>query len=110
MVTEVLGRINAHLNDIHIVKGWFEDTLASASTGPIAVLHLDGDWYESTRQILNALYDRIDPRGFLAVDDYGHWPGCQRAVDEFFKERGLQPKIVPSDYSGVWFRKPSPAA
>jgi hypothetical protein len=100
MVTEVLGRVDAR----------FEDTLVSAPTGPIAVLHLDGDWYESTRQILSALYDRIDPRGFLAVDDYGHWPGCRRAVDEFFKERGVQPQIVRSDYTGVWFAKPSRAA
>jgi hypothetical protein len=110
MVTEVLGRVDARIDDVHIVKGWFEDTLMSALTGPIAVLHLDGDWYESTRQILNALYDRIDPRGFLAVDDYGHWPGCKRAVDEFLEERGLQPTIVRSDYTGVWFAKPSPAA
>jgi len=110
MVSEVLGRVAARVEEVHIVKGWFEDTLVAAPMGAIAVLHLDGDWYESTRQILNALYDRIDPRGYLAVDDYGHWPGCKRAVDEFFKERGLQPKIVRSDYTGVWFLKPSPAA
>jgi hypothetical protein len=107
MVSEVLQRVDARIDDVHIVKGWFQDTLTSAPTGPIAVLHLDGDWYESTRQILDALYDRIDPRGFLAVDDYGHWPGCRRAVDEFFRERGLQPQIRYSDYTGVWFAKPT---
>ena len=107
LVSEVLSRVDASMRDVHIVKGWFENTLMSAATGPIAVLHLDGDWYESTRQILHALYDRIDPRGFLSVDDYGHWPGCRRAVDEFFRERGQQPRIVRSDYTGVWFEKPS---
>jgi hypothetical protein len=107
MVEQVLKRVDARIDDVHIVKGWFEDTLASAPTGPIAVLHLDGDWYESTRQILNTLYDRVDPRGFLLVDDYGHWPGCKRAVDEFFAERRLSPSIVQSDYTGVWFAKPA---
>jgi hypothetical protein len=110
MVEEALKVVGARLDDVHVVKGWFEDTLVAAETGPIAVLHLDGDWYESTRQILSALYDRVDPNGFLAVDDYGHWPGCRRAVDEFFSERGLKPRIVKSDYTGVWFAKPSPAA
>jgi O-methyltransferase len=105
-VRQVLGQVGAMLEEVHIVKGWFSETLATSATGPIALLHLDGDWYESTRQILEALYDRVDPRGFLVVDDYGAWPGCRRAVDDFFRARGLAPQIRRSDYTGVWFRKP----
>jgi hypothetical protein len=92
--------------EVHVVKGWFEDTLRTAATGPIAVLHLDGDWYESTRTILDALYGRVVAGGFVVVDDYGHWPGCRRAVDEFLGRTGERPAIVSSDYTGVWFRKP----
>lgn len=105
-VADVLGRVGANTDEVHIVKGWFNETLAPAPTGPIALLHLDGDWYESTREILLALYDRVDPRGFLAIDDYGHWPGCRRAVDEFFRERKQEPEIFQSDYTGAWLVKP----
>lgn len=106
LVREILGKVGADMPNVHIVKGWFENTLGPSATGSIAVLHLDGDWYESTRQILDALYDRIVPEGFLVVDDYGHWPGCRRAVDDFFAGRQEQPRIIRSDYTGVWFRKP----
>jgi hypothetical protein len=106
-VREVLAKVGARAEQVHIVKGWFEDTLATSTTGTIALLHLDGDWYASTRTILDAFYDRIHPGGFLVVDDYGHWQGCRRAVDEFFAARRLRPSVVRSDYTGVWFAKPT---
>jgi hypothetical protein len=105
-VREVLAKVRAQGEQVRIVKGWFEDTLTTSTTGTIALLHLDGDWYASTRTILEAFYDRIHPRGFLVVDDFGHWQGCRRAVDEFFAARGVRPSFVRSDYTGVWFRKP----
>ncbi len=63
------------------VSGYFQDTLPGMrdKIGMIALLHLDGDWYESTRAILNNLYDRVLDDGFLQVDDYGHWEGCRKA-------------------------------
>ena len=73
--------------DLHIVKGWFEDTLAATAprVGPIALLHIDADWYESMRLALETFYPLVSAGGFIAVDDYGHggFPGVKRAVDEF---------------------------
>jgi Macrocin-O-methyltransferase (TylF) len=108
-VREVLARVRTRPDGVNIISGWFDDTLEKSPTGPIALLHLDGDWYESTVTILEALYDRIDPRGYLVIDDYGHWVGCKRAVDEFFAKRHLTPVVVRSDYTGVWLRKPQEA-
>jgi O-methyltransferase len=106
MVREVLSRVGARTERVNIVKGWFDNTLGPAETGPVALLHLDADWYESTMTILNNFYDRVVPGGYLVFDDYGHWPGCRRALDEFLASRGLHPVLMPSDHEGIWFRKP----
>jgi hypothetical protein len=64
--------------------GWFENTVPIAETGPIALLRLDGDWYDSTLLWLQHLYPLLSVGGFLVIDDYDCWPGCRRAVDEYF--------------------------
>lgn len=93
---------------IHPVKGFFADTLpvTRASIGPIALLHMDGDWYESTRDILIHLYDQLVPGAYVQVDDYGHWEGCRKALHEFFEERSIEVELHPIDGTGVWFHVP----
>jgi hypothetical protein len=92
---------------LHVVKGWFEDTLARTAPeiGPIAVLHADGDWYESVLLTLRTFYDQIPSGGAVVIDDYGHWIGAQRATDEFRAEVGETAPLQSSDYSGRWWRK-----
>lgn len=70
---------------LHFIKGKVEATLpASMPAGPIALLRLDTDWYESTRHELVHLYPRLVRGGVLIIDDYGHWAGARKAVDEYF--------------------------
>lgn len=94
-------------SSVMLRKGWFQETLprARAEIGPIAVLRLDGDWYESTRVCMEALYDNVAPGGVVIVDDYYFWKGCGRAVDDFLARRGLTPDLRRIDASGAWFRK-----
>src|SRR5271166_2578243 len=89
------------------IKGLFADTLPAhrARIGQIAFLHLDGDWYHSTREILDDLFDAVSAGAPLQVDDYGYWDGCKRAVGEFQHERGLNFKLNEIDGIGVWFLK-----
>lgn len=91
----------------HIVKGWFQDTLPAwkSRIGPIAVLRLDGDWYESTRTCLEQLYDQVVPGGIVIVDDYGFFVGCQKAVNEFLAGRGLKPELLQADVCVRYFVK-----
>jgi O-methyltransferase len=93
---------------VMIRKGWFQDTLPIARNeiGPVAVLRLDGDWYDSTKVCLDNLYDLVSPGGYVIIDDYGYWEGCRRAVDEFLAARRLRVDLVPIDDSGVWFQVP----
>jgi len=104
-VQEVLGRVGADLNRIRIIPGWFQDTLPSVTATEISLLNIDADWYKSVKFCLEAFYDRVVPGGFISFDDYGHWPGCRKAVDEFFEARKLPYKLVQVDYTARWFRK-----
>ncbi|MDA0657085.1 MAG: class I SAM-dependent methyltransferase [Proteobacteria bacterium] len=69
-------------------KGWFEDTLSEfPKDGRIAVLRLDGDWYDSTLVCFQALWDRVIPNGLVLIDDYYDWSGCTNAVHRFLVDR-----------------------
>ena len=70
-----------------IVKGWFSDTLPNAEVGPIALLRLDADWYDSTKEILHNLANRVVRGGLLLIDDYYAYEGCAVAVNEFAAAR-----------------------
>jgi O-methyltransferase len=72
---------------VHYIKGDVLETLRRVKPEAISILRLDTDWYESTKFCLEALYDRIVPGGVLIIDDYGHWNGARKAVDEFFNTR-----------------------
>ncbi|MBM4147174.1 MAG: hypothetical protein FJ240_13040, partial [Nitrospira sp.] len=93
---------------VKTVKGYFQDTLPQMRNivGPIAFLHMDADWYESTKVILHNLYDQIVHNGFIQVDDYGHWEGCKKAIHEFEALRNIKFDLHKIDYSGIWFSKP----
>lgn len=70
-----------------ISKGWFENTLPTfVPPQPIAILRLDGDWYESTMTALETLYKHLAPGGIVIVDDYYAWDGCSRAVHDFLSK------------------------
>lgn len=85
---------------IHCVEGMVEDTLPAQAPDRIAILRLDTDWYESTRHELTVLYPRLVEGGVLIVDDYGHYEGARRAVDEYFGENGGSMLLHRIDYTG----------
>jgi hypothetical protein len=89
-----------------LVQGRVEETLAVRRPERIALLRLDTDWYESTRQELNTLYPRLSPGGFLMVDDYGQWKGQRQAVDEYLAGLPNPPVLVRIDQSSRMGIKP----
>ncbi len=82
LIVDQVGYPEALVNQ-HV--GWFADTLPkdAASVGPVALLRLDGDWYDSTRVCLDYLYDNVSEGGLVVVDDYNYYEGCRRAIQEF---------------------------
>lgn len=69
---------------VHYVVGDVRKTAWEQAPDRIAVLRLDTDWYESTRETLRALYPLLSIGGVLLIDDYNFWPGCRKATDEYF--------------------------
>lgn len=94
-------------DNITIVKGWFQDTLPlyRDRIGAIAILRIDGDWYESTKVCIESLYDNVVSAGYIIIDDYGFFPGCKKAVDDFLEHRRLKVQLIKTDYSRVYFKK-----
>lgn len=87
------------------VEGDVAQTLHHSAPETIALLRLDTDWYESTRLGLEVLYPRLSVGGVCILDDYGHWQGARKAVDEYFGGQSYRPFMHPIDFSGRLFIK-----
>jgi len=78
-------RISPEDSNVHLVQGLFQDTLRVEE--PVALAHLDGDWYESTMVCLERIEPFLVPGGALIIDDYDCWSGAHQAVDEYFADK-----------------------
>ncbi len=77
-----------------IISGWFDKTLPNFKPSePIAILRLDGDWYDSTIVCLENLYPLVAENGIIIIDDYHAWDGCSRAVHDYLSKNNLPLRI-----------------
>jgi O-methyltransferase len=90
---------------VEIVKGWFKDTVCHAGVGAIALLRLDGDWYESTRTCLEAFYPKVVEGGMVIIDDYHTWDGCAKAVHDYLSHRSIADRIRESRNGNAYIIK-----
>jgi hypothetical protein len=90
-------------NNAVFVKGWFKDTMPINTIDRLCVMRLDGDLYESTIQVLDALYDKLSVGGYCIIDDWGPW-GATQAVHDFRNSRGINDEIIeiPGAMSCYW--------
>ncbi len=94
---DLLARI--HLlgweDHIHVIKGYFENTLHLLEHERFSLVHLDCDLYQSYKTCLEFGYPRMIPGGYMIFDDYrlpeNVYPGADRAVDEFFADKPEKP-------------------
>jgi predicted O-methyltransferase YrrM len=103
----LLKKIGFPERQIKFHQGWFQETIPVAWSDPaqIAVLRLDGDWYDSTKICFEHLYDRVSSGGVILLDDYFCWEGCRKATDEFRAAKGVEDPIVRIDAdSGYWIK------
>lgn len=93
---------------VHLVPGWFESTLVETVNRerPIALLHIDCDYYQSVRFCLEHLYPFVAPGGVVLIDDYADWAGCRRAVDEFLVSEGRGAATESHGDAGFVITKP----
>ncbi len=72
-------------NAISFIEGLYETTLYPQE--PVALAHIDCDWYDSVMVCLERITPHLSYGGILVIDDYYHWSGCKKAVDEYFKDK-----------------------
>jgi 2-polyprenyl-3-methyl-5-hydroxy-6-metoxy-1,4-benzoquinol methylase len=92
---------------VHFLQGWFKDTLHTAPIERLAILRLDGDYYESTIQGLEALYDKVSPGGYVIIDDYFAMDPCRQAVSDFRAANAIHDEMIQIDWTGIYWQKSS---
>ncbi len=105
---EVQGNFSRYglLDDqVVFLEGLFKDTLPTAPVERLAVLRLDGDMYESTRDGIINLYPKLMPGGTLIADDYHLFEAHRTAIDEYRAAHGIADEIIPIDQWGVYWVK-----
>ena len=90
----------------YLVPGWFKDTIPEwkqKHTDRLAFIHIDCDLYESTKDILNGLNDRISKGTIILFDEiidfaddwYKNWrEGEWKAFNEWLTEYGREVKPI----------------
>ena len=104
----LFNNFNYPKEKIFFVEGWFQNTLPvrGSKVGEIAVLRIDGDWYESTKYCLEYLYTQVVPGGAIIIDDYHSCFGCKKAVDEFINKHNIHVNMMFDGRGGCFFIKP----
>jgi len=86
--------------NIKFIQGMVEQTLKKEIPRKISLLRLDTDLYSSTLCELEILFPRLAKGGVLIIDDYGHWLGARKAVDEYFSSNKKPILLNRIDYTG----------
>jgi hypothetical protein len=100
VVKEALSSTGYPDEKIHFIKGMVEQTIPHFVPDKIALLRLDTDWYESTKHEMEHLFPRLVKGGVLIIDDYGHWQGARKAVDEYLEKNNVRILLNRIDYTG----------
>ncbi len=93
-----LVKSNVQSPNAVFVRGKVEDTIPATVPDQIALLRLDTDWYESTKHELTHLFPLLSKGGVIIIDDYGHYAGAKKAVDEYFADKPILLNRI--DYTG----------
>lgn len=93
--------------NFHLVKGWFQDTLPVYKLDePIAVLRLDGDWYDSIMVCLESLFPKVSKGGVIMIDDYYTWEGPTKAIHEYLTKYKRPERLINmGHFSGCYLVK-----
>lgn len=92
---------------VHFDRGLFKDTLPAWQnrTDPIAVLRVDGNFYDSYQDAMYYLYENVPVGGIIIFDDVMSHEPVMRFWLDFKKEQGLPEELNRIDTHSAWFRK-----
>ena len=103
-----------NLNNIKLIVGLFKETINSIPSNiKFSCVLLDCDLYESYKDVLNFVWDRLSPGGLIYLDEYYSlkYPGARIAVNEFCKKITLSPERIYAyssygEFERWYLRKP----
>ena len=95
-----MGTTGYPKKNIIFIKGKVEDTIPGTLPKSISLLRLDTDFYESTKHEMEHLYPLLSAKGVLLIDDYGHWGGARKAVDDYINNNNINILLNRVDYTG----------
>jgi O-methyltransferase len=101
----ILNRLGIDSARSHIEKGWFKETFPEADVGPVALLHVDADLYNSQKGALERFLPDLAPGGYLVLDDYQNerFAGGKHAADETLGQRVRELRMLRTG-AGAWMR------
>ena len=102
--------LEAGLDDnVELVKGDIAQTapdyVARRPQTRVALLHVDVDLYEPTLAALETFYPHVVRGGVVVLDDYGAFPGANRAIDEYFGPHGPPIRKFPYTHAIAYLIK-----
>lgn len=99
-----------------VVPGWFSETLPKQLPESICFAHLDGDFYTSIYESLEAVYPKLVENAIVVIDDYcdplhhekiNAYPGVKKACDAFLQDKQETISLLASrnGYQGFFIKK-----
>lgn len=92
-------------DQVRFLPGWFADTLPTAPLTRLALIFLDADLTGSTLQVLQALYPRLSPGGYVMVDDYYRLASCRHAVDAYRQQHRIETPLIRIEHGAYWRKR-----
>ncbi len=86
---DMQGKLPKVPGNVALHVGWFDATIPAflaANPGPLALLHVDCDIYESTVTIFALLGERLVPGTVIVFDEYFNYPGWRLHEHKAFAE------------------------
>jgi O-methyltransferase len=103
----ILQRLGIPNSRYFIGTGWFDRTLPSSPVKSVSLLHVDCDFYEPVKLVLETFYERVMPGGYVVLNDYGSFEGCRNATNEFLAKIGYAGKPIQVDMDAYYFQTPA---
>lgn len=93
---------------IDFYPGWIPERFPEVAGRRFALVNIDVDLYQPTRDALEFFWPRLNPGGAVFIDDFHivDWPGATRAVEGFVDGLSSPPAaMLPLALGGIILRK-----
>ena len=101
----IADEINRNPSIGYNLQGYFNETLKQFPNRSFSFVHLDCDAYLSYKVCMEFFYPRLSVGGIMLFDEYNDpaWPGCNKAIDEYFEPRGVEVIMIEKDNYRKWY-------